>query len=148
MKLDTVREDKAILTLTSRLAESFAEIHTPEDVEAAVRAAHQRFTGDPVRDYVPILVERIVREELAPQPELTASEDPAERMAKWTRAVSIETMPEGHASTDDETAAGGDGPGTGGTTTAVGPADRAAGSRPHCRRLSPVCSWSPPSRPW
>jgi hypothetical protein len=107
LKLDTVREDKAILNLTRRLTESFAEIHTPEDVEAAVQTAHQKFADHPVRDYVPILVERIVREELAPQPEPT--EPPAERQARWTAAGSGTT-----------TAAGSGGTGGADTTTVAG----------------------------
>jgi len=57
LKLDTVREDRAIENLTSRLTESFADIHTPEDIESAIRTARESFAGDPVRDYVPILYE-------------------------------------------------------------------------------------------
>ena len=36
---------------------SFADIHTPEDIESAIRTARESFAGDPVRDYVPILYE-------------------------------------------------------------------------------------------
>ncbi|HZX02390.1 three-helix bundle dimerization domain-containing protein [Kribbella sp.] len=89
MKLDTVREQKAIENLTSRLTATFADIHTPEDIETAIRSARDSFAGDPVRDYVPILVERIVREELTPKPDTQA--EPDERLAKWTRpAVALE----------------------------------------------------------
>ncbi|WP_433166343.1 three-helix bundle dimerization domain-containing protein [Kribbella sp. CA-247076] len=89
MKLDTVREDKAILNVTRRLADTFSDLHSPEDVEAAVQAAHQRFTGDPVREYVPILVERIVRAELSPHPDPVAPETLDDRKAKWTRPPSV-----------------------------------------------------------
>lgn len=74
LTLDTVREDKAIENLTRRLNDSFADIHTPEDIETAVAAARRQFAGDRVRDYVPILVERMVRQELTPQPEPAAAE--------------------------------------------------------------------------
>ncbi|MEI8409066.1 MULTISPECIES: three-helix bundle dimerization domain-containing protein [unclassified Kribbella] len=124
MKLDTVREDKAILNLTRRLTESFADLHSPDDIEAAVQTAHQKFADRPVRDYVPILVERIVREELAPDPDPT--EPPSERMAKWTRAASVQTTAEDPAPTDasaagDTSAAGDDGGAAGdGTPPAAG----------------------------
>jgi hypothetical protein len=110
LKLDTVREDKAIATLTRRLTESFADLYSPEDIEAAVHTAHQKFADHPVRDYVPILVERIVREELSPDPEPT--EPPSERMAKWTRAASVQTTAEDPG--PDASSADGD---DGGTTT-------------------------------
>lgn len=77
MKLDTVREDKAIENLTSRLTDTFADIHTPEDIETAIRAARESFAGYPVRDYVPILVERIVRAELVPKPDPATPARPA-----------------------------------------------------------------------
>ncbi|MFD3400812.1 three-helix bundle dimerization domain-containing protein [Kribbella sp. NPDC058693] len=85
MTLDTVREEKAIENLTRRLTDSFADIHTPEDIETAVAAARRQFEGDRVRDYVPILVERMVRQELTPQPE------PDDRLARWTRPASTTT---------------------------------------------------------
>ncbi|MEV0793216.1 three-helix bundle dimerization domain-containing protein [Kribbella sp. NPDC050459] len=85
LKLDTVREDRAIENLTSRLTESFADIHTPEDIESAIRTARESFAGDPVRDYVPILVERIVRDELTPKPEPVEQPD---RRSNWTRPPS------------------------------------------------------------
>lgn len=110
MKLDTVREEKAIENLTSRLTETFADIHTPEDIETAIRTARESFAGDPVRDYVPILVERIARDQLTPKP--AAQAEPDERKARWTRpAVTL--------TTDDEAAEtpadGSDGAGGGGT---------------------------------
>lgn len=89
LKLDTVREDKAIENLTNRLTESFADIHTPEDIETAIRTARESFAGDPVRDYVPILIERLVRAELTPKPD--AEEQPDER-DKWTRPPSVPSV--------------------------------------------------------
>lgn len=67
MELDTVREEKAIRDLENRLVDSLPEA-TPEQVGSAVQNAHQRFDGLPIRDFVPILVERIVRRELDPEP--------------------------------------------------------------------------------
>ncbi|WP_238174639.1 three-helix bundle dimerization domain-containing protein [Kribbella kalugense] len=76
MTLDTVREEKAIENLTRRLNDSFADIHTPEEIENAVAAARRQFEGDRVRDYVPILIERMARQELTPQPDPITMEDP------------------------------------------------------------------------
>lgn len=114
LKLDTVREDKAIENLTSRLTELFAAIHSPQDIENAVRSARETFAGDPVRDYVPILVERIARAELTPHPDPAVEETPDDRKAKWTRpaaAVGLEA---------DRTPTGDGGVTTGGTSTAGG----------------------------
>ncbi|GAA1592113.1 hypothetical protein GCM10009804_55550 [Kribbella hippodromi] len=116
MKLDTVREQKAIENLTSRLTETFADLHTPEDIESAIRTARDTFEGDPVRDYVPILIERIVREELTPKP---TPQTPEDRKAKWTRpAVALEagTTAESPGSTipDDANAPGAEGAAAGG----------------------------------
>ncbi|WP_280236623.1 three-helix bundle dimerization domain-containing protein [Nocardia cyriacigeorgica] len=68
MELDTVREEKAIRDLENRLVDNFTDAHSPERVGSAVQDAHQRFDGRPIRDFVPILVERIVRRELDPEP--------------------------------------------------------------------------------
>ncbi|MFD7154825.1 three-helix bundle dimerization domain-containing protein [Kribbella sp. NPDC059898] len=80
-----MREEKAIENLTSRLASTFADIHTPEDIETAIRTARESFAGDPVRDYVPILIERMVKEELTPRPE---AEPETDGPSKWTRPPS------------------------------------------------------------
>ncbi|MDX3002615.1 hypothetical protein PWY87_13090 [Kribbella solani] len=137
MKLDTVREQKAIENLTNRLTETFADLHTPEDIETAIRTAQNTFEGDPVRDYVPILIERIVRAELAPKP---TQETPEARKAKWTRpAVTLgagdkqsesggTALPEAHAQRADK---GGEGPAdakaAGGRAQAGGGAKAAGG---------------------
>ncbi|MFF0269252.1 three-helix bundle dimerization domain-containing protein [Kribbella sp. NPDC004536] len=120
MKLDTVREEKAIENLTSRLTDAFADIHTPEDIETAIRTARESFAGDPVRDYVPILIERIVRAELAPKPEPAEQATTAERQARWTRpAVTLEPGDDATAAPDgsaaDQASAGAGGGGTAGT---------------------------------
>ncbi|MBC6460190.1 hypothetical protein HKK72_20195 [Actinomadura sp. HBU206391] len=68
LKLDTVREDQAILQVGDRLIGTFAGAHSPEHVKDTVAGVHQRFDGSPIRDFVPVLVERIVRRELQAPP--------------------------------------------------------------------------------
>lgn len=63
------RELKAIRALESRLAAAYSPDRTAAEVGVAVRTTHDRFSGSAVRDFVPILVERAVRRELAPVPE-------------------------------------------------------------------------------
>ncbi|RDI48896.1 three-helix bundle dimerization domain-containing protein [Nocardia mexicana] len=63
------REEKALRELTNRLVEIYTDSHSVERVETAVGAARNRFDGTAVRDFVPILVERLARRELEPQPE-------------------------------------------------------------------------------
>lgn len=74
MALDTVpksrapedkaaREQKAIRDLAGRLAAAYSENRSPDEVNVAIRTAHERFAGSTVRDFVPILVERVVRRE-------------------------------------------------------------------------------------
>ncbi|WP_433492763.1 three-helix bundle dimerization domain-containing protein [Nocardia grenadensis] len=74
MALDTVpksrvpedkaaREQKAIHDLAGRLSAAYSEDRSPDEVNVAIRTAHERFAGSTVRDFVPILVERVVRRE-------------------------------------------------------------------------------------
>ncbi|WP_063058403.1 three-helix bundle dimerization domain-containing protein [Nocardia sienata] len=74
MPLDTVpksrvpedkaaREQKAIRELAGRLSAAYSEDRSPDEVNVAIRTAHERFAGSTVRDFVPILVERVVRRE-------------------------------------------------------------------------------------
>ncbi len=57
------REQKAIRELAGRLSAAYSEDHSPDEVDTAIRTAHERFAGSTVRDFVPILVERVVRRE-------------------------------------------------------------------------------------
>lgn len=66
MVVDTVREEQAIRQLTERLVENFGGTYSAEYIEGVVGAARRRFEGHPVRQFVPILVERYVRRELEP----------------------------------------------------------------------------------
>ncbi|WP_433476476.1 three-helix bundle dimerization domain-containing protein [Spirillospora sp. CA-142024] len=81
-----VREHQALREVTTRLRKSFAATHTDEQVTRAVSDAHHRFDGKPIRDFVPILVERMAREQLrAPQ---TDSPAPRQRRTIVSRLAS------------------------------------------------------------
>ncbi|MEV4013932.1 hypothetical protein AB0J35_25880 [Nonomuraea angiospora] len=58
------REHLAVDELQARLTRAFARRHSAERVRSAVVAAHHRFDGRPIRDFVPIFVERIAKEDL------------------------------------------------------------------------------------
>ncbi|MFJ1456925.1 three-helix bundle dimerization domain-containing protein [Nocardia sp. N2S4-5] len=66
------REEKALRELTNRLVETYTGSHSQERVESAVGAARSRFDGTSVRDFVPILVERMARRDLENPPEISA----------------------------------------------------------------------------
>ncbi|WP_327144917.1 three-helix bundle dimerization domain-containing protein [Nocardia sp. NBC_01327] len=66
MAVDTAREEKALRALTNRLVDDYGEAHSKERVEAVVGTVRRRFDGHSVRDFVPILIERIARRELDP----------------------------------------------------------------------------------
>jgi hypothetical protein len=61
---DTLRERHALDQVTDRLSRSFAGRFSPSQVDRAVSSVHHRFDGRPIREFVPVLVERIAREEL------------------------------------------------------------------------------------
>jgi hypothetical protein len=65
MDLDqVVREDKAIHAVNDRLRRSFADRYSGDVVTHTVQKIHHRFDGRPIREFVPVLVERFAREEL------------------------------------------------------------------------------------
>jgi hypothetical protein len=61
---DTIRERHALDQVTDRLSQSFADRYSPSQVDRTVHAIHHRFDGRPIREFVPVLVERIARDEL------------------------------------------------------------------------------------
>lgn len=62
-------EDDTIRQIADRLAVTYAARHPPERIRAEVSAAYDRFRGARVRDFIPILVERLVRTALnTPEP--------------------------------------------------------------------------------
>ncbi|WP_227980903.1 three-helix bundle dimerization domain-containing protein [Nocardia spumae] len=69
------REEKALRQLTSRLVDSYGHSHSPELVHELVGQVRRRFDGHAVRDFVPILVERIVRRELQHLPPHRGADD-------------------------------------------------------------------------
>lgn len=64
MSADTIRERHALDQVTDRLSRSFADHFSPTQVDRAVSSIHRRFDGRPIREFVPVLVERIARDEL------------------------------------------------------------------------------------
>ncbi|MCC3312055.1 three-helix bundle dimerization domain-containing protein [Nocardia africana] len=71
----TDREEKALRQLTDRLVDHYGSSHSPELVEEMVGQVRRRFDGHAVRDFVPILVERIVRRELQHTPPQRKADD-------------------------------------------------------------------------
>ena len=59
---DALHEERAISLVRERLRARFGE--RPADVEDAIDEAVKSFAGARIRDYVPLLVERISREKL------------------------------------------------------------------------------------
>ncbi|MEV6940837.1 hypothetical protein AB0N07_02235 [Streptomyces sp. NPDC051172] len=55
------REHEAVRAVTERLKNSYGAKRSPGEVEAAVAKAHAAFSDRPVRDFVPVLVERKAR---------------------------------------------------------------------------------------
>ncbi|MEV1177422.1 three-helix bundle dimerization domain-containing protein [Nonomuraea sp. NPDC049784] len=91
MSVDTLREEQALRRATDHLVQVFAGTHSAEHVEGAVETIHRRFDGHPVRDFVPILVERMVRRELAEaSPEATGDLRP-EVAADTRPATAVKT---------------------------------------------------------
>ncbi|MER5666174.1 three-helix bundle dimerization domain-containing protein [Streptomyces mirabilis] len=58
---DKAREEDAIRGVMERLKNAFSAAHGPAEVEAAVAKTHASFTDRPVREFVPMLVERKAR---------------------------------------------------------------------------------------
>lgn len=56
-------ESKAVTSVAERLAQSFPQV-TADEVQFVVHRSHEQFAGNPIRDFVPVLVERMAREDL------------------------------------------------------------------------------------
>ena len=61
--MDQLQEDQGIAKVIDRLSERFPELERAQ-VEQVVAAAHSQLDGHPIRDYVPVLVERTAKERL------------------------------------------------------------------------------------
>ncbi|MCF3142713.1 hypothetical protein IQ293_05575 [Streptomyces platensis] len=55
------REKVAIRAVVERLADAYGATRAPEEIEAAITEAHASFTDRPIRDFVPVLVQRKAR---------------------------------------------------------------------------------------
>ncbi|MFI7632772.1 three-helix bundle dimerization domain-containing protein [Nonomuraea sp. NPDC049400] len=93
MSVDTLREEQAIRRATDHLVQVFAGTHPAEQVESAVETIHRRFDGHPVRDFVPILVERIVRQELVEANRAVETEEPPEFAGDLHPEVTADPIP-------------------------------------------------------
>jgi hypothetical protein len=61
---DALRERHALDQVTDRLTRTFSGRFSPSQVDHKVSSVHHRFDGRPIREFVPVLVERIARDEL------------------------------------------------------------------------------------
>ena len=57
-------ETRAVTEVAQRLTVSFPDV-APDVIQDTVHASHQRFAGSPIRDFVPVLVERAAKTSLA-----------------------------------------------------------------------------------
>ena len=57
-------ETRAVTEVAQRLTVSFPDV-APDVIQDTVHASHQRFAGSPIRDFVPVLVERMAKTSLA-----------------------------------------------------------------------------------
>jgi hypothetical protein len=59
------REQAAMDAVIDRLINDFAGEHDDREITQVIGATYQQFETAPIRDFVPILVERYTREELS-----------------------------------------------------------------------------------
>lgn len=57
-------ETRAVTEVSERLVASFPEV-APDVVERTVHLSHEKFQDSPIRDFVPVLVERMAKSNLA-----------------------------------------------------------------------------------
>ena len=56
-------ETRAVIEVMRRLMGLFPDL-APEVVQRTVHASHERFAGSPIRDFIPVLVERMAKTRL------------------------------------------------------------------------------------
>jgi hypothetical protein len=61
--MDRSDEDRAIAEAAERLTKRFPDL-SPDLVEAAVADSRPEFDGNPIRDFVPLFVERAAKQRL------------------------------------------------------------------------------------
>ncbi|MFF3567116.1 three-helix bundle dimerization domain-containing protein [Nocardia jiangxiensis] len=86
-KVAREREDKALRQLTDRLVADYTDTHAEQDVHTAIGAARSRFDGHAIRDFIPILVERVARRSLDGEPEPGAEPTEAEQESSAPRTA-------------------------------------------------------------
>ena len=59
-----VRELQAMRELNDRLVRRFGDSHPRDEVAHTITTVHHEFDGRPIRDFVPVLVERLASEKL------------------------------------------------------------------------------------
>ena len=57
-------ENRAVTEVAQRLKVSFPDV-APDVIQDTVHTSHHRFAGSPIRDFVPVLVERAAKTSLA-----------------------------------------------------------------------------------
>jgi len=57
-------ETRAVTEVSQRLVESFPDV-APDVIQHTVHTSHEQFAGSPVRDFVPVLVERSAKSSLS-----------------------------------------------------------------------------------
>lgn len=62
--MSEIAEQTALAQIKQRLVQEFPGA-APADVEAAVTQAHARFANRPIRDFIPLFVEKHARHSLA-----------------------------------------------------------------------------------
>lgn len=62
--LSPADETRAIAEVSHRLVTSFPGV-APDVIEHTVHTSHEEFAGSPIRDFVPVLVERMAKNDLA-----------------------------------------------------------------------------------
>lgn len=87
---DIDREEQAIRGATDRLIESFADTHSAAHVETTVAEVHGQFDGHAVRDFVPILVERMARRRLTTAEPPPAAAEPVQPEPEAPQTVPAE----------------------------------------------------------
>jgi hypothetical protein len=56
-------ETRAVNAVVHRLAVAFPDL-APDVIAQTVRRSYQQFAGSPIRDFVPVLVERLAKNDL------------------------------------------------------------------------------------
>ncbi|MEV0355414.1 hypothetical protein AB0H71_05040 [Nocardia sp. NPDC050697] len=137
------REEQAIQRVTSTLVENFADTHTADRIERTVHTVRQRFAGHPVREFVPILVERVARRELGEVPaaeRVTVRPEPAVSIRKAEQPAAVQPVADAAvpAAADAVTGQQG-GAGTQGGTGGARPAEAVVReSRPSAATATPT----------